>query len=126
MPVPKAQAPQNDSPGPFGVRVPDRRAPATDGSSNMAISPNSTSTNSSKAIPPTGGKLGQIIRLLQRTKGATIDDLVEATGWQPHSVRGAISGQLKKRHGLDVTATNDDTRGRIYRLPKKAKAGGAK
>ena len=88
----------------------------------MATSPNTAPKSS--ASP--GSKLGQIIRLLQRTKGATIDDLVDATGWQPHSVRGAISGQLKKRHGLDVTATYDETRGRVYRLPKKAKTGGAK
>ncbi|NIJ43378.1 hypothetical protein FHS78_003693 [Parvibaculum indicum] len=92
----------------------------------MANSSNSASNLAPKSPPPTAGKLGHIIRLLQRTKGATIGDLVEATGWQPHSVRGAISGQLKKRHGLDVTATNDETRGRVYRLPKKAKAGGTK
>lgn len=92
----------------------------------MATSQNSTPNTASKSSVPPSSKLGQIIRLLQRTKGATIDDLVDATGWQPHSVRGAISGQLKKRHGLDVTATNDETRGRVYRLPKKAKTGGAK
>ena len=44
-------------------------------------------TSAAKALAPAGGKLGQIIRLLQRTKGATIDDLTEATGWQAHSVR---------------------------------------
>lgn len=92
----------------------------------MATSLNSFSKNASKSSPTTNGKLGQIIRLLQRTKGATINDLTDATGWQPHSVRGAISGQLKKRHGLDVTATTDEARGRVYHLPKKARAGGGK
>jgi len=72
-----------------------------------------------KTAKPAGGKLGQIIRLLQRAKGATIDDLTETTGWQAHSVRGAISGQLRKRHGLAVSATPDPVRGGlIYRLPK--------
>tara|TARA_R110002110_G_scaffold40010_3_gene128420 strand:+ start:355 stop:627 length:273 start_codon:yes stop_codon:yes gene_type:complete len=69
-------------------------------------------------------KLGQIIRLLQRTKGATLDDLIKATGWQPHSVRGAISGSLRKRHGLEITATKDENRGRVYRLAKIGAEGG--
>ncbi|PKP78871.1 MAG: hypothetical protein CVT81_01875 [Alphaproteobacteria bacterium HGW-Alphaproteobacteria-3] len=80
-------------------------------------------TSAAKSGAPVGGKLGQIIRLLQRAKGATIDDLTEATGWQAHSVRGAISGQLRKRHGLAVSATSDPARGLVYRLPK---AGGTR
>ena len=38
-----------------------------------------------------GGKLGLIVDRLERTAGATIDELVEATGWQKHSVHGALS-----------------------------------
>lgn len=83
----------------------------------------SPKTLATKTDAPAGGKLGQIVRLLQRAKGATIDDLTKATGWQAHSVRGAISGQLRKRHGLAVSATSDDARGLVYRLPK---AGGAR
>ena len=75
-------------------------------------------TPATKINAPAGGKLGQIVRLLQRAKGATINDLTEATGWQAHSVRGAISGQLKKRYGLAVSATSDPARGLVYRLPK--------
>lgn len=78
----------------------------------------STKTLATKTDASAGGKLGQIVRLLQRAKGATIDDLTEATGWQAHSVRGAISGQLRKRHGLAVSATSDPARGLVYRLPK--------
>ena len=74
--------------------------------------------SASKADAPANGKLGQIVRMFQRTKGATIDDLTEVTGWQAHSVRGAISGQLRKRHGLAVNATPDPTRGLVYRLAK--------
>lgn len=82
--------------------------------------------SASKADAPANGKLGQIVRMLQRTKGATINDLIKATGWQAHSVRGAISGQLRKRHGLDVSATPDPARGLVYRLPKSSKAGDAR
>ena len=40
--------------------------------------------------------------MLQRPEGATIAEVVEATGWQPHTVRGAFAGALKKRLGLTV------------------------
>jgi len=89
----------------------------------MATQQKLSRTPAAKTKATAGGKLGQIIRLLQRAKGATIDDLTEATGWQAHSVRGAISGQLRKRHGLAVSATPDASRGLVYRLPK---AGGTR
>jgi hypothetical protein len=52
-------------------------------------------------------RLDQLQTLLTRTAGATIDDMVAATGWQQHSVRGAIAGALKKR-GLVVTSQKTD------------------
>ena len=48
------------------------------------------------------GKLGKVVVLLKRPKGATIVDLTKATGWQAHSVRGALSGAIKKRLKLRV------------------------
>jgi len=84
----------------------------------MAIPQKPPRTSAANVLAPKVGKLGEIIRLLQRAKGATIDDLTEATGWQAHSVRGAISGQLRKRHGLAVSATTDEARGLVYRLRK--------
>ncbi len=41
------------------------------------------------------------------------------TGWQPHSVRGAISGSLKKKLGLTVTSENVGKRGRVYRIVER-------
>lgn len=61
-------------------------------------------------------KLAVLQGLLQREKGATLDELVVATGWQPHSVRGAISGTLKKKRGLDITSAKVEGRGRVYRI----------
>ena len=63
-----------------------------------------------------GGKLGLILDRLRAKKGASIGDLVKATGWQPHSVRGAISGGLKKKLGLTVASEKVDGRGRVYRI----------
>lgn len=60
------------------------------------------------------GKLGIMIGLLARPEGATIAQMVEATGWQPHSVRGAMAGSLKKRHRLAITSTVEDGT-RVYR-----------
>ena len=63
-----------------------------------------------------GSKQAQLIAMLRRAKGATIDEVVDALEWQPHTVRGAIAGALKKRLGLDVTSDKDEKRGRVYRI----------
>ena len=66
-----------------------------------------------------GTKQTLLIDLLKRKTGATIADLVKATGWQPHSVRGAISGALKKKLGLTVTSEPIEKRGRVYRIVER-------
>ncbi len=67
-----------------------------------------------------GTKQALLIDLLKRKKGATIGEIVEATGWQAHSVRGAISGALKKKLGLAVTSDPVEKRGRVYRIVERA------
>lgn len=67
-----------------------------------------------QASKPAGGKLGIMIDLLARPEGATIAQMVEATGWQPHSVRGAMAGSLKKRHRLAITSAVEHGT-RVYR-----------
>ena len=72
-----------------------------------------------KASPPTvrpGTKQALLVDLLKRKRGATIEEIAAATGWQAHSVRGAISGTLKKKLGLAVTSEIVDSRGRVYRI----------
>ncbi len=61
-------------------------------------------------------KTARLIALLNRKEGATIADLTKAMSWQPHSVRGAISGTLKKKLGLAVTSEKVEGRGRVYRI----------
>ena len=60
-------------------------------------------------------KQAMLIALIRRAEGATLEDLTSATGWQKHSVRGAISGALKKRLGLLVSTSKED-RGQVYRI----------
>ena len=52
----------------------------------------------------TGSKLDAIIKLMRRPKGASIAQMMAETGWQSHSVRGAISGAIKKKLGLAVSS----------------------
>ena len=48
-------------------------------------------------LPPASSKQSRLIELLQRPSGATLAELMNATNWQAHSIRGAISGVLRKR-----------------------------
>ena len=56
-----------------------------------------------------------LITLLQRPTGATMDEMAKAMGWQRHSVRGMMSGVLKKKLGLTITSESEE-RGRVYRI----------
>jgi Protein of unknown function (DUF3489) len=58
-----------------------------------------------KPAPRAGTKQALMIDLLKRPEGATVEQIAAATGWQHHTIRGAISGALKKKLGLTVEAT---------------------
>ena len=58
-----------------------------------------------KPTPRAGTKQARMIELLKRPEGATVEQIAAATGWQQHTIRGAISGALKKKLGLNVEAT---------------------
>jgi hypothetical protein len=63
-----------------------------------------------------GTKLAALVVALRRPHGATNLQLTLVTGWQPHSVRGAISGLLRKRLGLNVVLTRNAAGERVYRI----------
>jgi len=75
----------------------------------------SKTAQAQKKPSPTGSKQSALITLLQRPAGATIEEMAKTTGWQKHSVLGAISGVLKKRLGLTITSDKEE-RGRVYRV----------
>jgi Protein of unknown function (DUF3489) len=58
-----------------------------------------------RPTPRTNTKQAQMIEMLKRPEGATVEQIAAATGWQHHTIRGAISGALKKKLGLTVEAT---------------------
>ena len=67
------------------------------------------------AATPHQSKQDAVIALLRRPEGVTVAELVTATGWQPHMVRGLFSGTLKKKLGLALSSAQED-RGRVYRI----------
>ena len=61
-------------------------------------------------------KLAALVMALRRPQGATHLQLMLATGWQPHTVRGAISGMLRKKLGLNVVLVHNESGERVYRV----------
>src|SRR5207245_1541265 len=64
-------------------------------------------------------KQNEVIAMLRRPEGATVDEVASATGWQRHTVRGVFSGTLKKKLGLTLASAKEE-RGRVYRIAEPA------
>ncbi len=88
------------------VGAPDERNEAGEGVEGEAPPP---------VLTIAKGKLGAMVALLQRSEGAKLEEMMQATGWQKHSVRGAMSGSLKKKLGLVIHSTKTDGV-RVYRI----------
>ena len=69
-----------------------------------------------KRTSATSTKTEKALALLRRPRGVTIAELGKATGWQAHSVRGFMSGTLKKRKGLEIVSEKDEKDVRRYRI----------
>ena len=75
-----------------------------------------TETAPKTRTPREGTKQATLIAMLRAPDGATIEEIMAATGWQSHTVRGAMAGALKKKLGLEVTSEKVEGRGRVYRI----------
>lgn len=78
----------------------------------------STAASSRKKVRAAGlavTKAERITALLRRAGGASLDEMMKATGWQQHSLRGFMSGTLVKRKGLTIASekAGDERRYRI-------------
>lgn len=76
-----------------------------------ASAPNSQATSTKQAL---------LVDLLSRGEGASLAEIMAATGWQAHSVRGALSGTVRRKLGLSVISAVEDGRGRVYRIAREA------
>ena len=80
------------------------------------IAKNAKGAAKAASTPRAESKQSQLIAMLRQPDGATIAEIAKALAWQPHTVRGAIAGALKKKLGLKVESEKVDNRGRVYRL----------
>ena len=97
------------------ARFPDRKAAARRlwaAFQELAPTPKVAAT---AVGPRPGSKQAKVIDLLKRPEGATVAEVMDATGWQAHTVRGMFSGALKKQQRLMVVSARED-RGRVYRI----------
>jgi hypothetical protein len=97
-----------------GVEAVDAPAPASgaDGATTPVgrrakakVAKQAKAASADKPAQRAGTKQALLIDLLRRPEGATVEQIAEATGWQKHTIRGAISGALKKKLGFTVEAT---------------------
>lgn len=76
-----------------------------------------TKQTEAKTQPKHETKIGRVIALLGRKQGATLEEMVNATGWQPHTTRAALTALKKKGHAIERDKRDDVT---CYRIPKNA------
>ncbi len=103
----------------------DRSAAARQAAGSKTASARASAAASARkrAAPPEqptvqspGTKHAQLLQLLNRPEGASIEDMMQATEWQQHSVRGFLAGTVKKKMGLPLTSSKADGDVRRYRI----------
>ncbi|MDD3030622.1 MAG: DUF3489 domain-containing protein [Alphaproteobacteria bacterium] len=70
--------------------------------------------------PAKGSKLALVVALLSRPEGATLEDVIAATGWQVHTVRSALSHALGKKRGYQIVSDKPKGEQRIYKIAQEA------
>ena len=91
-----------------------QRAPVV--SAKAKVSQNASGSPKNRPVTREGSKTAQVLELLKRPVGATIKDLMKKTDWQAHTIRGFLSGIVRKKLGLTVESTRGDDGERTYSL----------
>ena len=101
-----------------GVQAP-QDAPAEEGAPTAKKVPRAkqAAKTPESAGPREASKTAQVVTLLQRQNGATLEEIMEKTGWQKHTVRGFVAGAMKKA-GYTVESFKSDHGGRTYRISR--------
>ena len=98
---------------PVAAKKPRRAAPRANAAPNApkkATQRRKGATGAKKAgSVRKGTKTAKILGLLARPRGATVKEIMQATGWQPHSVRGFLSGVVSKQMRLKLRTAKDDS-----------------
>lgn len=63
-----------------------------------------------------GGKLGTILKMIQRPSGATLEDMMAATEWKSHSVRAAVTDALRKKRGYQIVSERIKGEATVYKI----------
>jgi hypothetical protein len=99
-----------------------KAAPKAAKGANKLASKNATPKSSKKATeastPRPASKKANVLAMIQRKTGSTLAEIMKATDWQAHSVRGFISGTLRKKMGLAIESTRNDAGERTYKIGK--------
>lgn len=91
----------------------DGKTSTGDSSNNSDPAPRERSEPAALSPPLPGSKIATVVALLERDEGATLDELVEATGWLPHTTRAALTGLRKEGRSIDRTKRGEFT---CYRI----------
>jgi hypothetical protein len=113
--TPQEQIKNAPAPATTKARVAKRRPQAAP----TKAKPPGKATPAKLAPARPGTKAAKVLDLLKRPGGVTLKGLMKATGWQAHSVRGFLSGTLRKKLRTPVESFKSDTGERAYRLSSK-------
>ena len=101
------------------ARKPAKTARRTATSGKAAAKPGRRSNRPRGDAKPnvrTGTKQAVLMDLLGSSQGASVPEMAAKAGWQKHSVRGFLSGTVKKKFGLALASETVEGRGRVYRI----------
>lgn len=95
--------------------IPHRQGPKRSRRSRTSAPPLEGNVKPSAERRRAESKIQKLVTLLRGANGATLEEMMSTTGWQPHSVRGALSGTIKRKLGL--TLVSEIREGvRVYRV----------